>query len=429
MPHPKLHAQLQRVLLTDAISPRTLAVCRSLGRHGVSVTCTDDTFLNLVFFSRYCHTRRRCPSPRKASPAFVASLLEYLEAHPQDCIIPMKDETLDVVLANRREFECLTRVPFAENRVFQVFRDKGKTLRIAELAGVPYPRTVIPEAPNQVLEAACALKFPLAIKPRLNSGGLGLCFVQNERELLDAFSRIHAQYPYPLIQEAIPPGEKYSVCCLFDENSQPVATFVQRQLRSFPPRIGASTVQQSVCRPDLTVLAVSLLEKAGWYGIAEVEFIIDPRDDTPLLMEVNPRFWSSVQMAVQAGVDFPYLFYQLACGERFEPVHQYRVGEVCRQVLPYDMMHFLASPNRFHLQPSFFSGLNPRGGHTLFAGDDPGPVLGLLLAAGRRAFDPEMWRHLARIETVANLLASRSDRRSPARLKVPMPRGGGWQGR
>jgi hypothetical protein len=41
---------------------------------------------------------------------------------------------------------------------------------------------------------------------------------------------------------------------------------------------------------------------------------------------VNGRFWGSLQLAVDAGVDFPALLLSASTGERVEPVSSYRVG-------------------------------------------------------------------------------------------------------
>jgi predicted ATP-grasp superfamily ATP-dependent carboligase len=63
----------------------------------------------------------------------------------------------------------------------------------------------------------------------------------------------------------------------------------------------------------------------GWHGVAMVEFRITP-DGTPYLMEINTRFWGSLQLAVNAGVDFPWLLYQITCGSQVMPVSDYRTG-------------------------------------------------------------------------------------------------------
>ncbi len=43
-----------------------------------------------------------------------------------------------------------------------------------------------------------------------------------------------------------------------------------------------------------------------------LELKVDDADGTPRIMEMNPRFWGSLALALRAGVDFPWLLYQLA---------------------------------------------------------------------------------------------------------------------
>jgi predicted ATP-grasp superfamily ATP-dependent carboligase len=405
--------------LLDSISPRTLTICRSLGRRKIRVDCGSEISPNLAFFSRYCQSHVTYPSPQRSAQEFVQFLLDYLDRHPHDCLIPVKEESLDTILSYRREFDARTRLPFPPDPVYRVCRDKSKTMEIAAQLNIPHPVTVVPSDLAQVRKLACTLTPPLVVKPRLNCGGLGIRYVSDIHQLYDIYCQVHQKYPFPIIQEQIPSGEKLDVACLLDENSRALATFVQKEIRSFPLHDGASTVQQSVWRPDLVEITLKFLEKVGWYGIAEAEFIIDPRTNTPLLLEVNPRFWGSLQLAIQSGVDFPFLLYQLAVGEKIEPIHAYKVGQLCRQVIPHDIMHFLANPNRFHMEPGFFDFFNPDCGYTLFSPDDPGPVLGFLLSCVRYAFDPDKWLHLARMEGFANRLGSLLNRESQP-IRVPV---------
>lgn len=60
-------------------------------------------------------------------------------------------------------------------------------------------------------------------------------------------------------------------------------------------------------------------------GYSEVEFRRDGVGK-PYLMEINPRLSASVEIAIRAGVDFPYLLYQWANGDRIDVVKGYRVG-------------------------------------------------------------------------------------------------------
>ena len=82
-------------------------------------------------------------------------------------------------------------------------------------------------------------------------------------------------------------------------------------------------MREGVEHPQVMELGLSLLKSLNWVGIAMVEFKVDPRDGIPKLMEVNPRFWGSLQLAIVSGVDFPYLILKMARGEKFEPILHY----------------------------------------------------------------------------------------------------------
>lgn len=408
-----------RIFLTDGVMRRTLAAARALGREGLTVTCGEESTINLTFFSRYCHHRFKYPSPRERQHAFVASLLHYLEENPHECLLPMEQDTLDIILQDRHQFERLTRLPLADNKTYQIFRDKGKTIELARQVGVPYPRTALPTSPDHVMEETRSFRFPVVIKPRHGWASRGIRYVQEPGQLLEAYRQAHEEDPLPLVQERIPRGEKYNVNCLFDRDARPLATCAQRELRNYPLEDGVSTVQESVWRPDLVDMTVQLLQANHWYGVANVDYMIDPRDGTPMLMEVNPRFWGSLQMSIQCGINFPHLLCRLARGEKVEPVHKYAVGVMCRALLPYDILHFFANPHRWQMKPGFFDFFNPRIRYHILSTHDWMPILGFFLSCARYALDPEMWMRMIHVERYGQLISKLSRKRiaSPTVLR------------
>jgi predicted ATP-grasp superfamily ATP-dependent carboligase len=131
-------------------------------------------------------------------------------------------------------------------------------------------------------------------------------------------------------------------------------------------------------------------------GVGLVEFKVDPRDGIPKLMEINPRFWGSLQLAIVSGVDFPYLILRMARKESYDPVLRYAVGKRCRWLLLGDILHFLNNPNRFHLHPSFFHFFDPDTSYDILSRDDPLPILGSVATFFTFLYDPEMKRFLER---------------------------------
>jgi len=121
-----------------------------------------------------------------------------------------------------------------------------------------------------------------------------------------------------------------------------VAAFAHRRIREKPPQGGVSVYRESVALPGpLLRHAERLLDAYDFRGVAMVEFKEDAATGTPYLMEVNARFWGSLQLAIDAGVDFPALLLDVASGRRVEPVLSWREGVRCRWLWG-DVDHLLA---------------------------------------------------------------------------------------
>jgi predicted ATP-grasp superfamily ATP-dependent carboligase len=92
--------------------------------------------------------------------------------------------------------------------------------------------------------------------------------------------------------------------------------------------------------PDALRHAEALLEELDWNGVAMVEFKVDRSSGVPYLMEMNGRFWGSLQLAIDAGVDFPKLLAEAALGRADGPVVTGESGIRLRWLLG-DLDHLL----------------------------------------------------------------------------------------
>ncbi len=92
--------------------------------------------------------------------------------------------------------------------------------------------------------------------------------------------------------------------------------------------------------PRLREFAVRMLGPLGWHGVAMMEYKQDRRTGELVLMEVNGRFWGSLELAVDAGVDFPFLAFELARGIRPAAPPDYALGVKNRWILG-DLDHLL----------------------------------------------------------------------------------------
>ena len=179
-----------------------------------------------------------------------------------------------------------------------------------------------------------------------------------------------------------------------DEKGRVKASFVHRRLREYPVLGGASTLRESVRHDEIRDMALTLVKALDWYGVAMVEFKVDPRDGIPKLMEINPRFWGSLSLAVEAGVNFPYLLLRMSRGEDFTPVEQYQVGKKCRWLLPGDILHFIYNPRRARLVREFSHFRDGETAYDIVSLKDPLPALARILTPLTFLYDPDMRQRL-----------------------------------
>ena len=422
-----------KVLVTDGHWRKTLALVRSLGRKGIHVTVGERTFLNTSFFSKYCSRCIVYPSLRRSPDQFVDFMIKEIKKNQYECLYPMEEETLLLLAKHQSEISKYTYLLIPDAQKIEFVRDKGNLLRFAEAHGIPIPKTlydpptppepckvqgsgpvpnvvrgsgpksrVVQDSPASDVVQGLALPFdsipiPAVIKPRISSGSFGIAYVKKREDLIPLYQKIHVQYPFPLIQEWIPDGGgTFGFSALLDHASHVKAAFVHKKLRMYPVQGGPSTLREGVEHPQIMELGLSLLRALKWVGVAMAEFKVDPRDGIPKLMEINPRFWGSLHLAIISGVDFPYLILKMARGEPFDPVLNYTLGRRCRWLLFGDILHFLDNPHRFHLRPSFFRFFAPDTSYDIISKEDPLPILGAMGTFFTFLYDPEMKRFLER---------------------------------
>ena len=383
-----------RVFVTDGQWRKTLAVVRSLGKKGIEVTVGENTRFATSLFSKYATKRVIYPSSRTKPDVFVEFLINELKQDSYDILFPMEEDTLLLIAQNKDRFSRLTYLLIPDCEKIEFARNKKNIIRKAQELDIPCPKTWFIKHIDEVEKIAKKIQYPVVIKPQVSFGSYGIKRVRNEKELVSKYKEVHRIYPLPLIQASIPQeGEAFGVSALFNKDSELRAVFVHKRLREYPVAGGPSTLRESVKNPKIQELGLRLLKALSWVGVAMVEFKVDPRNGEPKLMEINPRFWGSLHLAILSGVDFPYLIYRMVKEGDIEPILDYKVGVKCRWIFPGDFLHFFSNLRRFRWTPGFFNfGTN----YDILSLRDLGPTLGRALSVFSLLSQKEMRRLLFR---------------------------------
>ncbi len=326
------------VLILDGNQRSALAATRSLGRLGIPVTVADETPRSLAAASRYCTDRFGYPSPSEQPDEFLDTVQRNAAARAVTVIFPMTEVSAYLLVRNRGRFAPAV-IPLPDSENWDLVADKCRLLQVAQQLQVPVPETLFPADADALRAAADRIGFPVVLKPcRSKVWREGRCTATSVHIALDHddLSALMARHEYlrnfPLAVQARVPGSGLGVFALYDHGTA-VTFFAHRRIREKPPRGGVSVLSESIpVRADLQAYATRLLDHARWHGVAMVEFR-GTADGVPYLMEINPRFWGSLQLAIDSGVNFPGMLYDLTLGRRPTPPAGYRTGIRTRWLL------------------------------------------------------------------------------------------------
>lgn len=325
-----------RVLITDGDTRQALAATRSLGRLGHLVVVLSDLQRCLAGASKYCSVAVRCPSPAHDPAAFVSAVIAAAELHQVDVLLPMTEISTVLLTSNRGQLPARCRLPFPSHESVRRANNKADTIDLARDLGVPVPASLRLSSPLGARDELGQLQYPVVIKAACSRVLTAAGWISNSVHYaadLEAVREHLAGLPpesYPvLLQERIE-GPGVGVFMLFDRG-RPVARFAHRRLREKPPSGGVSVLCESILVDSVAASqAERLLQQLEWHGPAMVEFKRDRRDGSLRLMEINGRFWGSLQLAIDAGVDFPALLVDVAMGTPAIQSPSYRTGVRCR---------------------------------------------------------------------------------------------------
>ena len=323
------------VIITHARVRSALAATRSLGRRGIKVITADYTYPSTSFFSKYSSSYFVYPSYKQAPRQFIECLKHYIQRKGIDVLMPISEETY-VISKYKNIFDGMVKVPVAEYDKIAKANNKRYLMRFADEIGVNTPQTYTINCIEELRKVAKKIEYPAVIKLVEGRGAAGVRYVYSEEELLAKYKEVVQKFNlnpfnYPLIQEYIP-GTGYGVSMLFN-HGEPRAIFTHKRIREYPITGGPSTARISVRHAKMEKYATMLLKELEWHGVAMVEFKLDERTKEPVLMEINPRFWGSLNQAICAGVDFPYLLYTMAMEGDVKPVFTYRIGVKTRWMI------------------------------------------------------------------------------------------------
>jgi protein-tyrosine-phosphatase/predicted ATP-grasp superfamily ATP-dependent carboligase len=322
-------------LILDGHSRAAVETVQALGRGGIPVDVASHV-PSLAGRSRYC--RRALVQPDAAgADAFLEWVESTVAASACRLVVPTTENSLRCFVGRRVSEHLRQMAVLPSDESLQIALSKELTRERAAALGVRVPRSRLLTAESL---HSPPLTFPVVLKPQVSLvvdrsrvRRLAPVVVRTEVDRVRALERLLPLTP--VLEQEYVPGTGAGVECLY-RHGQLLWCFRHERVHELPLAGGASTYRRSVpADGPLVADAIRLLDSLAWHGVAMVEFKHTSAGDW-WLMEINPRLWGSLALALDAGVNFPAGLWSLACGENPGPQPKYRTGYYTRD-LPTDI--------------------------------------------------------------------------------------------
>src|SRR3989454_46913 len=289
--------------------------------------------LSLAGVSRRVRSHTLATDTLQQPADYAAELGTIARQERIDILLPMTDPSVEAVLEHRAALPETVVIPFRDLATYRASADKAHVLELARSSGFDIPETRIIASADECDDALSdSTFFPAVIKPHrsvVTVGGarrkIAVTPVPDSAAARRGLSALPvAAFPVLLQRWVEGIGEGFFA---LRWGGRTVAMFAHRRLREKPPAGGVSVYRESIPLDERLVgPGLRLLEALGWNGVAMIECKRELATGRQVVMEVNGRFWGSLQLAIDAGVDFPSLLVRCAAGEIVPEGRHYRVG-------------------------------------------------------------------------------------------------------
>jgi predicted ATP-grasp superfamily ATP-dependent carboligase len=297
-----------RILITYGWCRTAYVICESLARAGFTVSACGDSALSMTRASRYVDSFDPVPDPFGDPRCYAAAVGDVMRRRGVSLVLPAHEDFVALQqFQNLLPPEAIVAAPSyaAASEVL----DKWALIQRANRAHIPVPYTYAPQSLDEAENILAQIDQPAIIKPRRGNGGKGVELIHDPRQGSREYRRIVSQFQLsspmlPLIQEYIQ-GEQLG-SCFMAVNGNLQACFIERYVRCKQAGFGTSVLRERAGSEEIQQYTARLCGELKWTGIGHLDFIVSGAEKRPYLLEMNPRFWGALNLAVRNGFDFPW---------------------------------------------------------------------------------------------------------------------------
>lgn len=328
-----------RILFVDADTRSTLAAIRSLSNENLEIAVCANSSWAIASASKFTDITFKIDDPVTNPQVFLESLKSLVKTYRPKLLIPTTDISLNLCYQIKEELIKYTIFPFPNKDAYQKINDKFELLNLAKEHSLNIPQTIfVPEISKRNptdIEAIKNFSYPAVLKPVCSASIFHEIFIKPkiyypnnaDEALLKLGEQNNTSVNYLLQQRIVGKGTGLFVLC---KDGSPYALFAHERILEKPPSGGVSVLCESISLEEVPLKeSLALLKSLSWDGVAMLEFKKDLMNK-PYLMEINPRFWGSLQLSINCGINFPKLLWELFTKNSFELKDKYPLNQRLR---------------------------------------------------------------------------------------------------
>jgi hypothetical protein len=171
---------------------------------------------------------------------------------------------------------------------------------------------------------------------RLGKGG-SVVGADSVEEAYRKIQSLFRDYRKVLVQSYVPGMGSGAFFLRWD--GRVIAEFMHRRIHEVPYTGGISSYRESCSDPLIRSDALRKLEQLNWNGVAMMEYRVEPATNRFHFIEMNPRLWGSIHLALYSGVDFPRLLVDSFMGRAPASCNLATRHARCVHLLPLEAQH------------------------------------------------------------------------------------------
>lgn len=333
------------ILVTDANYKHTLGIVRYLGLSNFNPYVLSFKKGSLSASSKYC--AGEIVLVNYSHQGFLRQLQDALKEYKIDLVIPVGANSFKTFSNFREQIKAITKIELVDHEKLNLCFSKEMTYRLAEQLGVPFPKSFYPKDIEYIDNIKHSISYPIVIKAINEERGKNVFYVLNSDCLMNSaklmLKKSNLRINDILIQEYID-GYGCGFFAVYD-NGVCGQIFMHKRIREMPPSGGASVAAESFYNDQLLAYGKKILDALHWHGVAMVEFKMT-KNNGPVLIEINPKFWGSLDLALESGANFPIELVKISQGKEIKFSDYYQKDVRYHWPLEGDVLYAFLKPTR-----------------------------------------------------------------------------------